>query len=97
MDDALLAVGLVADGRALGAEIQVTHQLFRYVGRMGEPLFLAQPPTGYPDVTSSWISPDMLLSKDMKMKIYSIAGLYSSVGYVVEQRYIDQDMFVKPP
>jgi uncharacterized protein (DUF1800 family) len=49
--------------RALGAETQVTHQLFRYVGRMGEPLFLAQPPTGYPDVASSWISPDMLLTR----------------------------------
>jgi len=30
---------------------------------MGEPLFLAQPPTGYPDVGSSWISPDMLLTR----------------------------------
>jgi uncharacterized protein (DUF1800 family) len=30
---------------------------------MGEPLFLAQPPTGYPDVASSWISPDMLLTR----------------------------------
>jgi uncharacterized protein (DUF1800 family) len=37
--------------------------LFRYVGRMGEPLFLAQPPTGHPDVASSWISPDMLLTR----------------------------------
>src|SRR4030095_303807 len=44
-----------------------------------------------------YVSPDMLLIKDMKMKIYSIAGLYSSVGYVAEQWYIDQDMFVKPP
>lgn len=49
--------------RAVGAETQVTHQLFRYVGRMGEPLFLAQPPTGYPDVASSWISSDMLLTR----------------------------------
>jgi uncharacterized protein (DUF1800 family) len=49
--------------RALGAETQITHQLFRYVGRMGEPLFLAQPPTGHPDVASSWISPDMLLTR----------------------------------
>ena len=30
---------------------------------MGEPLFLAQPPTGYPDVGASWISPDMLLTR----------------------------------
>ena len=49
--------------RALGAETQVSHQLFRYVGRMGEPLFLAQPPTGYPDLANSWISPDMLLTR----------------------------------
>jgi uncharacterized protein (DUF1800 family) len=49
--------------RALGAETQVTHQLFRYVGRMGEPLFLAQPPTGHPDTASSWISADMLLTR----------------------------------
>jgi len=32
-----------------------------------------------------YVSPDMLLIKDMKMKIYSIAGFYSSVGYVAEQ------------
>jgi uncharacterized protein (DUF1800 family) len=49
--------------RSVGADTQVTHQLFRYVGRMGEPLFLAQPPTGHPDVASSWISPDMLLTR----------------------------------
>lgn len=49
--------------RATGAETQITHQLLRYVGRMGEPLFLAQPPTGFPDVASSWISPDMLLTR----------------------------------
>ncbi|MGH8247532.1 MAG: DUF1800 domain-containing protein, partial [Gammaproteobacteria bacterium] len=31
--------------RVTGAETQVTHQLVRYLARMGEPLFLAQPPT----------------------------------------------------
>jgi len=31
-----------------------------------------------------YVSPGMLLSKDMKMKIYSKAGFYSSVGYVAE-------------
>ncbi len=49
--------------RATNAETRVTLQLLRYLGRMGEPLFLAQPPTGYPDVGSSWISPDMLLTR----------------------------------
>ncbi|MGH7794628.1 MAG: DUF1800 family protein, partial [Candidatus Binatia bacterium] len=45
------------------ADTRVTPQLLRYLGRMGERLFLAQPPTGYPDIASSWISPDMLLTR----------------------------------
>lgn len=49
--------------RVTGSEAQVTHQLLRYLGRMGEPLFLAQAPTGYPDVAASWISADMLLTR----------------------------------
>jgi uncharacterized protein (DUF1800 family) len=49
--------------RVTNAETKITPQLLRYLGRMGEPLFLAQPPTGYADVASSWISPDMLLTR----------------------------------
>ena len=49
--------------RVTGSEAQVTHQLLRYLGRMGEPLFLAQAPTGYPDNAASWISADMLLTR----------------------------------
>jgi uncharacterized protein (DUF1800 family) len=49
--------------RATRAEVEISHQLLRYLGRMGEPLFLAQPPTGYPDVGTSWTSPDMLLTR----------------------------------
>ena len=49
--------------RVTEAEMKVSHPLLRYLGRMGEPLFLAQPPTGYPDVGASWISPDMLLTR----------------------------------
>ncbi len=37
--------------------------LLRYLARMGEPLFLSQPPTGYPDAGPSWISPDTLLTR----------------------------------
>jgi uncharacterized protein (DUF1800 family) len=49
--------------RLLQAETRVTPQLLRYLARMGEPLFLAQPPTGYPDVGASWVSADMLLTR----------------------------------
>jgi hypothetical protein len=41
--------------------------------------------------------PGLVLGKDMKMKIYSIAGLYSSAGYVAEQRYVDEYLVAKPP
>jgi uncharacterized protein (DUF1800 family) len=49
--------------RTTGADVQLSHQLLRYLTRMGEPLFLAQPPTGYPDLGASWTSPDMLLTR----------------------------------
>jgi uncharacterized protein (DUF1800 family) len=49
--------------RVTEADTKVTPQLLRYLARMGEPLFLAQPPTGYPDLGSSWISSDTLLTR----------------------------------
>ena len=49
--------------RLTQAETRVTPQILRYLGRMGEPLHLAQPPTGYPDVGAAWISPDTLLTR----------------------------------
>jgi uncharacterized protein (DUF1800 family) len=49
--------------RAVDAETDGGPPVLRYLARMGEPLFLSQPPTGYPDVGSSWISPDTLLTR----------------------------------
>ena len=49
--------------RAVDAETDAAPPLLRYLARMGEPLFLAQPPTGYPDAGPSWISPDALLTR----------------------------------
>jgi len=49
--------------RITDAETKITHPLLRYLNRMGEPLFLAQPPTGHPDTGASWISADMLLTR----------------------------------
>jgi uncharacterized protein (DUF1800 family) len=49
--------------RTVEAETNASPALLRSLVRMGEPLFLAQPPTGFPDVGSTWISPDMLLTR----------------------------------
>ena len=49
--------------RAGEAETNASPALLRSLVRMGEPLFLAQPPTGFPDTASTWVSPDMLLTR----------------------------------
>ena len=41
---------VVSSMRVLGAETQGALPLLRAVAQMGEPLYLCQPPTGYPDV-----------------------------------------------
>jgi uncharacterized protein (DUF1800 family) len=79
--------------RATGAETQMTHQLLRYVGRMGEPLFLAQPPTGHPDVGRSWISPDMLLTR-MNFAV-DLAANRLPGSRVAPERLKDQEAFLR--
>jgi uncharacterized protein (DUF1800 family) len=37
--------------------------LARAVARLGEPLYQAQPPTGYPDTAESWVTADSLLAR----------------------------------
>ena len=49
--------------RALGAQVDVTLPLAQWVGRMGEPLFQAQPPTGYSDKSETWVNTGALLNR----------------------------------
>jgi len=49
--------------RALGARVDDPMALARAVARIGQPLFAAQPPTGYPDDASSWLSSGALLAR----------------------------------
>jgi uncharacterized protein (DUF1800 family) len=49
--------------RALGARIEDPMALARAVARIGQPLFAAQPPTGYPDDAAGWLSSDALLAR----------------------------------
>jgi len=49
--------------RALGADIRVSLPLEMWVARMGEPLFLCQPPTGYSDKASTWVNTGALLNR----------------------------------
>ena len=49
--------------RALNADTEITLPLVQWVGRMGEPLFQAQPPTGYSDKAEMWVNTGALLNR----------------------------------
>jgi len=49
--------------RAAGVELDVPLPVVQWVARMGEPLYLCQPPTGYPDTAEAWLSSGALLNR----------------------------------
>ena len=49
--------------RGLEATVTDPAALARAVARIGEPLYGAQPPTGYPDLAQTWLSSGALLSR----------------------------------
>ena len=54
---------VASTARALDADITVSLALTVWVGGMGEPLFLCQPPTGYSDKASAWVNTGALLNR----------------------------------
>ncbi len=54
---------VASTARALNADVAVSLPLAQWVGRMGEPLFLCQPPTGYSDKASTWVNTGALLNR----------------------------------
>jgi uncharacterized protein (DUF1800 family) len=47
--------------RAVGAGFEPTRQTVGLLERMGEPLYMCQPPTGYDDVAEAWLGSDQLV------------------------------------
>ncbi len=54
---------VVSTARALDSDVAVSLPLVQWVGRMGEPLFQCQPPTGYSDKASTWVNTGALLNR----------------------------------
>jgi uncharacterized protein (DUF1800 family) len=54
---------VASTARALDADVAVALPLAQWVGRMGEPLFLCQPPTGYSDKAETWVNTGALLNR----------------------------------
>jgi uncharacterized protein (DUF1800 family) len=49
--------------RALGTDVDTPMPLVQWVARIGEPLYLCQPPTGYADKAESWVNAGALLNR----------------------------------
>jgi hypothetical protein len=54
---------VASTARALDANVTVALPLTTWVSRMGEPLFLCQPPTGYSDKAQTWVNTGALLNR----------------------------------
>jgi uncharacterized protein (DUF1800 family) len=54
---------VASTARALDANVDVSLPLVNWVGRMGEPLFQCQPPTGYSDKAQMWVNTGALLNR----------------------------------
>jgi uncharacterized protein (DUF1800 family) len=54
---------VVSAVRALGADADTSMPLVQWVGRIGEPLYQCQPPTGYADNAEAWVNSGALLNR----------------------------------
>jgi uncharacterized protein (DUF1800 family) len=54
---------VVSAARALDADVAVSLPLAQWVGRMGEPIYMCVPPTGYSDKAETWVNTGALLNR----------------------------------
>ncbi len=54
---------VVSAARALGTDVDMPQPLVGWVGRIGEPIYQCQPPTGYSDKADTWVNTGALLNR----------------------------------
>lgn len=54
---------VVSTARALSTDVDMPLPLVGWVGRIGEPLYQCQPPTGYADKADTWVNTGALLNR----------------------------------
>jgi uncharacterized protein (DUF1800 family) len=54
---------VISTARALGTDVDTPMPLVQWTGRIGEPLFECQPPTGYSDKAEAWVNTGALLNR----------------------------------
>ena len=75
--------------RSVGAETDAGKPIIQVIAQMGEPLFMCQPPTGYPDVAEAWINAGALLNR----LNFSLALAANRLAGTV----VDLRRFTRPP
>jgi uncharacterized protein (DUF1800 family) len=54
---------VISAARALGTDVDTPMPLVQWTGRIGEPLYQCQPPTGFPDRADAWVNTGALLNR----------------------------------
>ncbi|MFN0086092.1 MAG: DUF1800 family protein [Blastocatellia bacterium] len=80
--------------RATGASADGSAPLIQAVARMGAPLYLCQPPTGYSENSSEWMSSALLLER-MNFAL-ALAGNRINGSRVDPSRFVDPDALDDP-
>jgi uncharacterized protein (DUF1800 family) len=74
---------VVSTARALGADLDTPMPLVQWTGRIGEPLYQCQPPTGYADKSDAWVNTGALLNRlnfSLALAGNKVRGSRSDVG-----------------
>src|SRR5713226_5819659 len=74
---------VVSAVRALGTDVDTPMPLVQWVGRIGEPLYQCQPPTGYADKSDAWVNTGALLNRlnySLALAGNKVRGSRSDVG-----------------
>jgi uncharacterized protein (DUF1800 family) len=54
---------VVSTARALGTDVDTPMPLVQWTGRIGQPLYQCQPPTGYSEMAEAWVNTGALLNR----------------------------------
>jgi uncharacterized protein (DUF1800 family) len=87
----------VSAARALGAETNGNPQFHRWLAQMGEGLFMAQPPTGYPDTSEQWVNAGALLNRmnfALALSANRIPGTRVDLGKLVPSQPLNSQALV---
>jgi len=81
---------VVSTARALGTDVDTPMPLVQWAGRIGEPLYQCQPPTGYSDKADAWVNTGALLNRlnySLALASNKVRGSRSDTGSLLGMDY----------